>query len=81
MRFLANFEFESLAFYEIKYNDKLHGCLILAELKLTKTFWETKFGSNEQISGPKLGVFHAIFSSLVHQLSLKLDTIIAWDNF
>ena len=71
--FLFHFlKFSSLVFLDITYNDSLQQCL-LCEVKLKKKrFWRPKIGSEIRL--------FAIFSILVHQFSVKLCRIIAWNN-
>ena len=72
-QFFCHFlKFGSLIFLEFAYNDSLQQCLTCNKGKI----YEKKFGSE---FGPDTRFF-VIFSSLVHQFSLKLHTMIACNN-
>ena len=75
-------KFGSLVLLEIVYNDSLQQSLSLqhlVEVKSTKKCSRLEFGPKGAKIGPKTRFF-VIFSSLVHQFSLKLHTVIACNN-
>ena len=68
-----------------QFSFKLHRVIVqnnvqrLVEVKLRKKNQGPKFGANGPKLGPKIR-FLGIFSSLAHQLSFKLHSIIAWNS-
>ena len=68
-----------------QFSFKLHRVIVqnnvqqLVEVKLRKKSQGPKFGANGPKLSPKIR-FLGIFSSLAHQLSFKLHSIIAWNS-
>ena len=80
-RFFWHFlKFGSLVFLEIEYNNSLQQCITPSrgdthKKNLAVQIW-AKTGQNQTQNQ----IFFSIFSSLVHQISIKLHRMIAWDN-
>ena len=72
-------KFSSLVFLEIAYNDCLQQCPTSSGDKIHKKNLGNKFGPKQAKIEPKTR-FLVIFSSFVHQFSLKLHKMIAYIN-